>query len=155
MDVFGINIPDKLNKALLEDDLVIFAGAGVSKQSPCSLGTFMELVEEIAADVDPFGKYGGISENETCEAALGRLSAGGDIYRVCAGKLAISTCSELHKNILSLFEGDEKVRVVTTNFDKGFSNASEELRLKPRLYEAPALPLGTSFNGLIHLHGSV
>lgn len=155
MDVFGINIPDKLNKALLEDDLVIFAGAGVSKQSPCSLGTFMELVEEIAADVDPFGKYGGISENETCEAALGRLSAGGDIYRVCAGKIAISTCSELHKNILSLFEGDEKVRVVTTNFDKGFSNASEELRLKPRLYEAPALPLGTSFNGLIHLHGSV
>lgn len=143
LDVFGVNMPDELSEALLRGSLVIFAGAGVSKQPPCSLCTFEELVEGIADDVDPLRRCAPILENgESCEAALGRLSVEGDIYKTCAEKLVITTCSELHRNILSLFQGSDSVRVVTTNFDKGFSNASEELGLEPRLYEAPALPLG-------------
>lgn len=156
LDVFGVNMPDELSEALLRGSLVIFAGAGVSKQPPCSLCTFEELVEGIADDVDPLRRCAPILENgESCEAALGRLSVEGDIYKTCAEKLVITTCSELHRNILSLFQGSDSVRVVTTNFDKGFSNASEELGLEPRLYEAPALPLGDSFDGVVHLHGSV
>ena len=156
LDIFGVNIPDGLNEALSKEKLVIFAGAGVSKQPPCSLDTFAELVKGIADEVDPLGKCSPILENgESCEAALGRLRAEGDIYESCSRKLTISTCSELHKNILKLFGESGKIRVVTTNFDKGFSNASKELGMEPRLYESPALPLGGSFSGLVHLHGSV
>ena len=103
MNISGVDVPDKLTDALLEGNLVIFAGAGVSMQPPQSLVSFRDLVKDIAKDVDPSGKCKSLMEDgESCEAALGRLSEIGDIYASCSARLNRSICSELHKNILAL-----------------------------------------------------
>ena len=71
MNISGVAVPDKLTDALLEGNLVIFAGAGVSMQPPQSLVSFRDLVKDIAKDVDPSGKCKSLMEDgESCEAAL-------------------------------------------------------------------------------------
>ena len=48
------------------------------------------------------------------------------------------------------------MRVVTTNFDLLFEKAAgDEFTRRPEVFRAPALPLGTEFDGIVHLHGSV
>ena len=46
----GIDFPNKIIDAIKEDQLVIFAGAGVSMGPPTSLPNFEKLVEMIAED---------------------------------------------------------------------------------------------------------
>ena len=156
MNISGVDVPDKLTDALLEGNLVIFAGAGVSMQPPQSLVSFRDLVKDIAKDVDPSGKCKSLMEDgESCEAALGRLSEIGDIYASCSARLNRSICSELHKNILALSMQGGAIRVVTTNFDKKFESAAGLVGCQMRIYQAPALPMGDSFDGMVYLHGNV
>ena len=156
MNISGVDVPDKLTDALLEGNLVIFARAGVSMQPPQSLVSFRDLVKDIAKDVDPSGKCKSLMEDGgSCEAALGRLSEIGDIYASCSARLNRSICSELHKNILALSMQGGAIRVVTTNFDKKFESAAGLVGCQMRIYQAPALPMGDSFDGMVYLHGNV
>ena len=156
MNISGVDVPDKLTDALLEGNLVIFAGAGVSMQPPQSLVSFRDLVKDIAKDVDPSGKCKSLMEDgEFCEAALGRLSEVGDVYASCSARLNQPICSELHKNILALSVQGGAIRVVTTNFDKKFESAAESMGRQMRIYQAPALPMGDSFDGMVYLHGDI
>ena len=156
MNISGVDVPDKLTDALLEGNLVIFAGAGVSMQPPQSLVSFRDLVKDIASDVDPSGKCKSLMEDgESCEAALGRLSEIGDVYASCSARLNQPICSELHKKILTLSMQGGAIRVVTTNFDKKFESAAESMRHQMRVYQAPALPMGDSFDGMVYLHGNI
>jgi hypothetical protein len=57
-----------------------------------------------------------------------------------------------------LYDTPETIRLVTTNFDLHFESASRSVSSEKQKFEtisAPALPLGDSFYGLVHLHGSV
>lgn len=156
MNISGVGVPDKLTDALLEGNLVIFAGAGVSMQPPEPLVSFRDLVKGIASDVDPSGRCNSLMEDgESCEAALGRLSEFGDIYASCSSRLNQPICSELHKNILALSMRGGAIRIVTTNFDKKFESAAESTDCQMRIYHAPALPMGDSFDGLVYLHGDI
>ena len=156
MNISGVAVPDKLTDALLEGNLVIFAGAGVSMQPPQPLTSFRDLVRDIARDVDPSGKCKLLMEDgESCEAALGRLSEIRDIYASCSARLNRPICSELHKNILALSVQGGAIRVVTTNFDKKFESAAESTGRQMRIYQAPALPMGDSFDGVVYLHGNI
>lgn len=156
MNISGVDVPDKLTDALLEGNLVIFAGAGVSMQPPQSLVSFRDLVKDIAKDVDPSGKCKSLMEDgEFCEAALGRLSEVGDVYASCSARLNQPICSELHKSILALSMQGGAIRVVTTNFDKKFESAAESMGCQMRIYQAPALPMGDSFDGMVYLHSNI
>jgi hypothetical protein len=46
-------------------------------------------------------------------------------------------------------------RVVTTNYDRHLTLAGATLGLELPVYEAPALPVGDDFEGIVHLHGSL
>jgi len=46
--------------------------------------------------------------------------------------------------------------LVTTNFDLHFETSFQKLYdILPKIYKAPALPLGYGFNGIVHVHGAL
>lgn len=67
-----------------------------------------------------------------------------------------SRLNQLHSDLLRLFDTESGIRLVTTNFDRHFTTAAEEL-LEDGVaaFNAPALPLGHRFDGIVYLHGSV
>ncbi len=154
MRIQGIEIPDELTEAVEEDRLVVFAGAGVSMQPPDPLPDFTELVENITQAVRPgqpaIRRFG----NERYESYLGRIGEVGQLKETCAQIMSSGMPSDLHANILRLFEGGA-LRLVTTNYDLRFERAAETLGMGVRSYSSPALPLGNDFSGIVHLHGDV
>ena len=67
-----------------------------------------------------------------------------------------SAPNALHRDLLRLFGSGDRVRLVTTNFDHHFSTAYAELfGATPAVFRAPALPLGQSFSGIVHVHGDL
>ena len=153
MKLSGIDFPKGLLDALSNDNLIVFAGAGVSMGEPANLLGFRDLAKEIGKGT---GKEIG---DKPEDQFLGELSRDGvDIYK-CASKVLNRTGlepTELHSNLLRLFSIPKSVRIVTTNFDLLFERAAEkEFDSSPEVFRAPALPLGNKFSGIIHVHGSV
>lgn len=63
-------------------------------------------------------------------------------------------CNDLHRNIVNLFKSHDKVKIVTTNYDVLLRKAAEEVFEElPTQYFAPALPVGSDFEGIVYLHG--
>ena len=157
MKIKGVDFPEALLNALRDEKLVVFAGAGVSMGAPANLPSFRGLAEQVAE-----GTGESIAESETVDQFLGRLkkSNGTEVHQIAAGCLQPDKLkpNALHRNLLRLFKETSSVKVVTTNFDCLFEAAAEAgdlFKAKPRIFEAPALPLGSRFAGIVHLHGSV
>jgi hypothetical protein len=152
MQIGSLDLPDELLTALEGKRLVIFAGAGVSIPPPANLPSFKELVEDIIGrplsdDVD----------QGQLDRVLGRERDQGRVHRLAANRLSQtgSRFNSLHQNLAALFGSAAAVRIVTTNFDQHFEGA---ISAQPglagiKIYSAPALPVGSSFSGLVHLHG--
>lgn len=147
-----IDFDDSILDALRDDELVVFAGAGVSMGTPSNLASFEKLANDIAhgtgqvasAPLDRF--LGQLHHRKVAvhERAAQLLSPSG------------SAPNALHHDLLRLFRSSERVRLVTTNFDLHFETAVETLFGNlPDVYRAPALPLGREFNGIVHVHGSL
>ena len=155
MNIKDVIFPEALLNALRDGRLVVFAGAGVSMGPPAGLPSFRELAEQVAEGT-------GKSMTEPEDRFLGQLKDDGvEVHQRAAGILQPENLepNALHRNLLRLFQktGDP-VRIVTTNFDCLFEQAAETGGLfenKPKVFEAPALPLGSRFEGIVHLHGSV
>jgi len=152
----GIAFPGDLIKALREDNLVIFAGAGVSMGEPARLPNFLELADRIAQGTgQSYDK-----KKDTIDRFLGKLSSRGINVHQKAAYLLDSKdkkSTPLHKYLISLFGNPTKIRIVTTNFDTLFESAlNDELGINQvRVFEGPSLPLGNSFSGIVHIHGSI
>ncbi len=151
-----IDFPQELITAIRAGELVVFAGAGVSKGPPANLPLFKELAVAIA---EGSGKR--FQRAEAIDQFLGRLASA---HRVEVNEIAAQVLTEshpqptnLHKDLLRLFKGGlESIRLVTTNFDLLFESASEELfGATPSTYRASALPRGDEFSGIVHVHGDV
>ena len=152
--ISGIRFPKQIIDALSRDRLVVFAGAGVSAGAPACLPDFGELAKVIAQ-----GSGEEISDDETEDQFLGRLQhRGQDVYKR-AKEAILSYDAEptaLHGDLLRLFRDESAVRLVTTNFDMLFEDAAKKLfESPPEVFSAPALPLGSNFSGIIHVHGSM
>ena len=156
MKLSGIDFPKRLLDALSNDNLVIFAGAGVSMGEPANLPSFRRLTEAIAE-----GTGETLKNNEPEDQFLGRLKHENvKVHERAAEELRRNDPepTDLHCNLLRLFSKPESVRIVTTNFDLLFKRAAEEEKVfgsSPEVFRAPALPLGNEFRGLVHVHGSV
>jgi hypothetical protein len=63
----------------------------------------------------------------------------------------------LHRDLLRLYPDVEHVRIVTTNYDRLFEQAAPLVfaGTMPECFRAPALPLGQSFTGIVHVHGEI
>ena len=156
---FGkIDIPKPLCDAQQAGELVVFAGAGVSIPEPSNYPNFDDLADQIANGT--LTRQGNPLDREPVDRFLGRLSDRGTKIHEIAKRILSDPKSRpnpLHRHLLKLFDGEQKVRLVTTNFDDHFVTTSRD---EPRnsllkIYCAPALPPGDSFTGLVHLHGSV
>ena len=154
MTISGIDFPQPLIDALRNGHLVVFAGAGVSMSKPACLPDFKSLADSVS-----HGTGVASTEEETLDRFLGRLKDQGvDVHnrgaQVLSGGNPRPTL--LHYNLLRLFSDPATVRVVTTNFDLLFEDASKE-DSTPRLevFTAPALPDGSNFKGIVHIHGSI
>ncbi len=146
-----IDLPDEIVSALERDQLVIFAGAGVSMGQPASQPDFDGLAKEISGDSNQ-------NIDIPIDEFLGDLAESGvKVHQLCREIICGrgSQPNEIHREILRLFRAGTGVRIVTTNFDTHFSRAAEALGWSVPVYEAPALPLGRDFSGIVHLHGSI
>lgn len=135
--------------------LVVFAGAGVSKEQPAGLPLFCELVERIAGrDLED-------SERRRPDRVLGKLADEAKIpVHEFAKKILgrdTSTPASGHRSLVDLFPDLANLRIVTTNADRHFTTILRERDPDGQVdtYYAPALPLGNDFTGLVYLHGSV
>lgn len=145
MKIKRVVFPEALLNALRDGRLVVFAGAGVSMGEPSRLPSFRELAEQVAK-----GTGESIAAaSETDDQFLGRLKDSGvRVHRRAAGILQPENLepNALHRSLLRLFQKTGPVRIVTTNFDCLFEQAAETgglFKNKPKVFEAPALPLGT------------
>ena len=156
MNIKGVDFPEPLLNALRDRRLVVFAGAGVSMGQPAKLPSFRKLAEWVAE-----GTGQSIAESETDDQFLGRLKDRGvQVHQLAAGILQPDNLepNDLHQNLLRLFKNTGPVRIVTTNFDclfKQVAEAEDLFQTRPKVFEAPALPPGSRFQGIVHLHGSV
>ena len=154
MRIAEIDFPEPLLAALRNGRLVIFAGAGVSMGEPASLPDFVGLAHKIAA-----GSGQTLEDPERVDHFLGRLQhAGVEVHTRATQALSSGDVepTELHRDLLRLSSGAGVLRVVTTNFDRLFEQASKDvLDSSPEVFRAPALPLGNDFNGIVHVHGAV
>lgn len=153
MKIAGIDFPKPLIDALNDKKLVIFAGAGVSIPEPAGLPSFSQLVAKIA-----WGS-GETQKEETEDRFLGRLHHEGQQVHTQAAQILQEgepQPSCLHHDILSLYRDMEYLSIVTTNFDTLFEEAAKgKFGEEPETFRAPALPLGSDFNGIVHVHGSI
>ncbi len=152
MQIGSLDIPEEILTALEEKRLVIFAGAGVSIPPPAGLPSFRGLVEDIVGR-DPLP-----DEMGQMDRVLGRAKEQGvPIHRRVAELLTQpdSRFNSLHENLVALFGSAAAVRIVTTNFDQHFQGAIAVDPGTVETYIAPALPMGSSFTGLAHLHGAL
>jgi len=151
-----VEIPEEVISAKEEGRLVLFVGAGVSRNPPTNQPSFEELVEKIQNEM-------GISfphkENEPLDQFLGRMERDHKIDVHSSAKEIIeqhgSSPNQLHRDLTRLFSKREDVRIVTTNFDNCLTVALKDEFPDLDIYYAPALPLGYQFSGLVYLHGCI
>jgi hypothetical protein len=159
----GVQFPKQLTDAMDGRQVVVFAGAGVSMGEPANLGSFWELACDIAKSTGESPKLLGTNSDgkefwEPLDQFLGRLPLEKETLNARAARsLKTGTAhTALHASIVRLFGKPEQVRIVTTNFDLLFETACEANWAEPpKIYTAPALPLGSSFTGIVHVHGAV
>ena len=149
-----VEIPDALTDDLRDNRLVVFAGAGVSRGEPARLPDFESLTNKIS-EGESYSK----GENESHEQFLGRLhDKGVNIYNLAKNVLSPKGLqpTPLHCDLLRLYGRGQPVRLVTTNFDLLFEEATKEIiDGEPEIFHAPALPLGHQFSGIVHVHGCI
>ena len=154
MKIAGVEFPERLLNALRDGGLVVFAGAGVSMGPPAGLPDFKGLASGVAR-----GTPLSIGKSEREDEFLGRLNDHGtDVHRRAAQILQARDPepTAMHRNLLRFYTDAENVRIVVTNFDLLFEKSAGDIfNSDPAVFEAPTLPPGGSFRGLVHIHGSV
>jgi hypothetical protein len=163
MNLGGVEFPQNIIDAIDTHKLVVFAGAGVSMGEPSCLPSFWKLANDLAAGTGlspkELGRDGdGEKIYEPLDQFLGRLPVNHSSLREKAADLTDldNPHNELHESLVRLYGESSNVRVVTTNYDLMFESAADSLwKVAPEIYSAPALPVGTNFRGLVHVHGAV
>lgn len=166
----GPNIPEALLRDHEDGNLVLFCGAGVSY--PAGLPGFKTLVDKIYQICEtnrtayPLENqaYENGQYDTTLELLERRLPEQNEnafqmrkaIRKALRPNLKKPNALETHKAILRLSKNkDNKIRLVTTNFDKLFQKAAQEERIKLPYCKAPLLllPKKGQWEGITYLHG--
>lgn len=155
MWVSGVEIPAELVDAHSAGRLVLFVGAGASRDDPAGLPDFRVLTRSIAAEAHYEVAEGDLGHPDV---VLGRIKDRGvDVHLRVAEHLSIpeSKHNRLHEAIVDLALTSPTLRLVTTNFDRHLTSAIEARGAEAEEYAAPALPMGDKFAGLVYLHGTL
>ncbi|PJM79904.1 SIR2 family protein [Bifidobacterium scaligerum] len=149
-----VNVPESLLDAFQEDRVVFFVGAGASYNPPANLPLYKELVEQLAYEAgvhspgydEQLDRFVGLlPENFNAHSATKRIIEKSD-----------AKYNETHEAIVRLADAIGTPRIVTTNYDLLLESAAKENSINLRReYAGPAVPRGSSFSGLLHIHGSI
>ena len=155
----GPDIPPHLLHAHERGEVVFFCGAGISRPR---LPLFKDLVKGLYDGVNmPLeGAAKEAFDNGYYDVAVGLLESESDgvgrpkVLQTLAGILATpaDAHSATHSTLLNLARcPDNKIRLVTTNFDRLFESA---IGKKEKRHNAPYLPLEPKgWGGVVYLHG--
>lgn len=148
-----VAVPNALLQAARSGKLVLFIGAGASRNSPSDLPLFNGLAKRVAAALgEPY------VETENPDAQLGDLESRHPSVKELVRAIIADKASrpnDTHRAIARLAAASG-ARIVSTNYDEHVETAARKEGIQlGREYYAPALPLGRDFDGLIYLHGSV
>ncbi|WP_143658766.1 SIR2 family protein [Streptomyces sp. IMTB 2501] len=149
------SIPEPVLQAQRRGRLVLFVGAGASMSPPSSLPTFAQLADrvagEVGAEVTP--EATSAPDQFLTRLAERNLPVHERIQRLVE---ASTQPNAVHSALVRLFPSAGDLRIVTTNYDRHLTTAAASFFGKPpAVYQAPALPLGRDFTGIVHLHGCV
>ncbi|RPF26020.1 uncharacterized protein DUF4020 [Georgenia muralis] len=150
-----VEVPDELVGAARDGRLVIFVGAGASRDAPSSLPDFKQLVTDIGTQVSSVPTE---LQLKRPDVFLGDLAdMGVNVHALVAKAIDPpgSAPNRLHHAIMSLAAVHPPLRVVTTNYDQHLEIAGRIDHSDVEVFRAPALPIGDDFTGVIHLHGSL
>ena len=152
----GIDIPQELVSAHASGQVVFFVGAGASMPAPTNLPRFVDLTRTIAglAGEEPPND----EELKEPDVYLGRLDADPavDVHRFVEQEIGRKRRrNRLHDALAVLSTAPGPPRLVTTNYDNHLHRALTALRSEHTVFEAPALPDGSDFEGIVHLHGRI
>ena len=161
----GPDIPDALLQAHEEDRAVFFCGAGISY--PAGLPDFKGLVDKIYRRLHA-------TRNEIEDEAYKReqfditldllerripgqrIAVRKALAEALQPKLRRRGATDTHTALLQLARGrDEKLRLVTTNFDRIFERVARRSKQSHHAFAAPTLPIPKTsrWDGLVYLHG--
>ena len=160
-------VPGSLRHAHEEGNVIFFCGAGIS--IPAKLPSFKGLVEKLCL------RFGGASTSvrdaikaKKFDTAIGLLEneiAGGkDAVREAVAEILTSTkinsksksqSIHAHKHLLTLgMNRDQKLRLITTNYDLLFEKAIAAKNPNLKTCQAPLLPVPKQrWDALVYLHG--
>ena len=150
----NVEFPDELVDAARDDKLVLFVGAGASIDAPANLPTYYQLVKQLAAEQGTDHPEDGAA----LDAFLGKLPDRGSAHERTLQLMSSenANCNETHKAIMRIAKTLKTPRIVTTNYDVLLEKAAASLSMDiDRIYRGPALPLGSSFDGIVHIHGDI
>lgn len=155
MRIRSIDLPDELLQAARDGQLVLFVGAGASRDDPAGLPDFATLITRVGRRVGSRPKQADLRRPDVF---LGRLKDEGiDVHGLVheAINLPKSEPNGLHRAVIGAACAHGPIRVVTTNYDLHLTVAARSRGLDPDVFEAPALPVGDDFTGIVHLHGAL
>jgi hypothetical protein len=151
----GVDFPLELVRAFRDGDLVLFVGAGASVEPPSDLPRFPDLAARIAADA---GIELNAYDREHLDEFLGSIApARLDVHHRVAAIIGDveSNPNVLHDAIVRLAVCSPTPRIVTTNYDQHLSTVLASSGMTLPRYDAPALPMGDDFKGIVYLHGAL
>ncbi len=155
MWINGVDIPDELVQAARDGTLVLFVGAGASRDQPSGLPDFRLLTSTIADGARIAYED---AELDNPDVLLGRIEDEDvDVHQRVRALIDLPGASHnsLHEAIIELAHATGSPRVVTTNYDLHLTTASGSRGLAWDEYKAPALPMGDDFSGIVYLHGNL
>lgn len=161
----GPDIPEETLNALRDNRLVLFCGAGISLAS--GLPDFAGLVKSVrkALDLDVNDEFHG-SEHLGLDKQLmlmeGKLTDPSimrkEVVKILSKDIPNEECLNTHKALLDLSRiGSGDYRLITTNFDNRFDEASKALGVGVDIEIAPRLsvPKPHRWKSLTYLHGKI
>lgn len=161
----GPNIPEELLQSHEDGQVVFFCGAGISY--PADLPGFGGLVDRLYVELGevPSSVEQSALTNKSFDTAIGLLESRlvghrqrvrTAIAQILTPNLAKRNALATHEALLSLSKtGDDRIRLITTNFDRLFIEAMKQLKVEYPSYCAPLLPVPKKqkWDGLVYLHG--
>ncbi|MGN6127566.1 MAG: SIR2 family protein [Humibacter sp.] len=150
----GVDIPQALIEAHADGGVVFFVGAGASMFPPTRLPSFGELTANVAALAGVMAPTQ--NDLKVPDVFLGRIDAPPriDVHHLVATEIAKARRRNgVHDAVATLAVAGGTPRIVTTNYDDFLRRALKANGVNPVIHEAPALPLGADFEGIVHIHG--
>lgn len=142
MWIRDVDFPPPLIEAHQAARLVIFVGAGASRDSPSDLPDFLTLTRDIVAEAQVEVTDGELRQSDVL---LGRLADQHvDVHRRVAVRIGMpsSNPNRLHEAIIDLAATRPPVRIVTTNYDMHLSFGPRRSQHRSRRVHGPGVADG-------------